>query len=229
MSDFALVGAPEAVVGVVKVSNTTAVTQTVTEVLVRDPDGKLADIPLSVVSKDIDSGSTVDVSVGLRMLPDTAPGEYPIHLVVLDNTYVGTAYVTDRVVAAISPAKLVVLNSTKKQKHRVVVSNQGNVDLQIHAPSGVALYRERDVTVDAVRILSGTADTDDAGQAPGVPSPSGTLDVGIAKTPVSVPPGGVVALDLTLSIQKGADQSIRHVAEVPLSVADLIVLVTPAP
>jgi hypothetical protein len=229
VADFALLGTPDAVVGALKVTNNSDAPQTVQEVLVRDPTAGVDDLRLAVVSTEIAAQSTVEVQVGLRMLPDTAPGEYPLEIVVLGETHDGSAFVTEQVVAAVSPARVVVLNKKTKQKKMVMLLNRGNVDLQVHSPGPVPIYRERDVTADAVNILSGTADPDGGTSTNGAPTPSGELKAEIKGSPVTVAPGDVAALEVGITVKDGLDQSTRHLAEIPLSVTDLVVVVTPAP
>jgi hypothetical protein len=227
-SDFALLGTPEAVVGAVKVTNPTQAVQTVTEVLVRDPGGAADDMHLSVPATDVAPGATVEVQVGLKMNAATPPDAYPLEIVVLGHTYQGFAHVTENLIAGVSPPRVVVVNIAKKQTKQVVVVNRGNIAMHIHSPSAVSMYRERDVTADTVRILSGTADAGDTTATPGIPTPSGQLTATVKGSPVSVGPGDVATLTIEISVASGADQSIRHLAEVPLSIVDLVVVVTPA-
>ena len=147
----------------------------------------------------IGPGSTASLPVLVSLDPATAPGTYAAELEVSGGRRPAVVRVQAHLSLSVSPAE--VLATPGRQPITLEVTNDGNVAVPV-----------------AGRALGATDD------GRGRPGPDVTLEVG---RPTTLRPGSSVTLEGHLDVPTGLDPARRHVARVPVGVADLIVIVLP--
>jgi hypothetical protein len=147
----------------------------------------------------IGAGSTASLPVRVSIDPTTAPGTYAAELEVSGARRSAVIRVQTHLSLTVIPDE--VLAIAGRHPIGIDVANDGNVAVPI-----------------AGRVLAATDD------GRGEPGPDVTLEV---DNPTTIEPGGSVTLEGHLDVPQGLDPARRHVARVPVGVADLIVIVLP--
>ncbi len=147
----------------------------------------------------IGAGSTARLPVRVSLDPTTAPGTYAAELEISGARRSAVVRVHSRLSLSASPDE--VLAVAGRQAIGIDVVNDGNVAVPL-----------------AGRAVAAT--DDGRGQA----GPEIALEV---DNPTTLEPGASVALKGHLHVPEGLDPARRHIARVPVGVADLIVIVLP--
>ncbi len=147
----------------------------------------------------IGAGATASLPVRVALDPTTAPGRYAAELEVSGARRSAVIRVQTHLSLSVSPGE--VLAAVGRRSIALDVANDGNVAIPL-----------------AGRVIAATDD------GRGEPGPEITLEV---DNPTTLEPGTSVTLEAHLVVPKGLDPARRHVARVPVGVADLIVIVLP--
>ena len=147
----------------------------------------------------IGAGSTASLPVRVSLDPTTAPGTYAAELEVSGARRSAVIRVQTELSLSVSPDE--VLAVAGRRAIGIDVANDGNVAIPL-----------------AGRVIAATDD------GRGEPGPEITLEV---DNPTTLEPGDSVTLKGHLAVPKGLDPARRHVARLPVGVADLIVIVLP--
>ena len=147
----------------------------------------------------IGAGSTASLPVRVALDPTTAPGTYAAELEVSGARRSAVIRVQTQLSLSVSPDE--VLAVAGRRAIGIDVANDGNVAIPL-----------------AGRVIAATDD------GRGEPGPEITLEV---DNPTTLEPGDSVTLKGHLAVPKGLDPARRHVARLPVGVADLLVIVLP--
>lgn len=220
-----LAGPPTSIDGFVWYRNETDKPVDLSQVMVRDEDGDVATIGIDPVT--VGPGRAARIAVRFSLNPQTAPGAYPLEVVVGGVTTPAAAYLSPTQEVGLSPPVLVIDNVPEASSTvTVVVVNNGNVPVFVADFGDVPLYRE-DAALTTLLAISTRTATSGVPIVEALPEPSGSLSVTTGAGRVEIDPGDIATVDLHIGVPVGLDQTTRYLAALPISVRTLLVTLVP--
>jgi hypothetical protein len=138
------------------------------------------------------------------------------------------AHVAEVCELVLSPDALVIDNIAGAPVTKsVVVANHGNVPLFVPNYGDVPLYREDAALITLLAIARGSALNVRAG-IESLPEPDATLRVTTKGGRVSVAPGEIRSVELTVVVPPDLSPATRYLAALPMNIRTLLVAVVPA-
>jgi hypothetical protein len=221
-----LAGPPNSLSGVVPYRNTTADAVTISEVTIDDDDSSIT-LVVPVTETTVAPGQRHDIVLGLQLPPHTAPGAYPLGIIVADSKVEAVAQVAEAHEAGLSPGAIVVGNVPGATvTTSLVIANAGNVDVCIAEFGAVDLYPEDVARTTLVRLATARL-LDDVAVDP-LPEATETIEVMPGGGRQVVAPGDTRVIELAITLPKGLSQAVRWLAAVPISTRSLLIAVVPA-
>lgn len=173
-------------------------------------------------------GQARDVPLALSLDPRTPPGTYHAELDIDGEQRSVVVHVTEDVSLTISPDQVVLPNKPgEKIKKRVVITNEGNVEIAVNALGAVVLDEELAHCRALRGALADVGDTmkslDDFAVALGKRYRAiyETLTLRVQNDAVTIPPGETYALDLTITIPEKLERRSRYTGYAAIATATL--------
>jgi hypothetical protein len=236
-----LAGSPTALTGHVELRNQGNANLVIRDAGLKDPSGVLTGElfrhPLPPLVLRPNQTRTIPFKVAID--PTTPPGEYHVELDLAGRSRSAVLYVTEMFDLTVRPRSVVVLNLPGHvQQRRLIVTNEGNVALNIGDIGEIDLYD--DLIFDRVIRVAANLPVDRAKadieelvvavlrvvreHAPRV----GVLQVRNLGGKVDVAPGQTAVIDLGITLQEELPHNSRFRGHAPLLTQDLEIIVVPS-
>lgn len=215
-----LAGTPRALRGSIKISNAGTESLVVTGATAR---GENLPSATAAIGAIVPPGQTQEIFVSLSLPPGTPPGEYAGEIEVAGETRPLTLHVVETSRLRVTPGQIVVdARDGSEVVKRVILSNEGNVAQRIGSLSDIVLEEERVLRQTIRAVLSAVgASTVVVADDSKARQDSPTLRVESKSGDVTLAPGEIRPLELTVHVPDGLEPNVGYRGRAALGASSL--------